>query len=352
MRRSAKKTILQTLVIAGLLGCGSAALAQTAASPDPAPNETATNPTDLNQIIVEGERPYDEETLKQNVRDIAMRGRFGERPLPRFNSRICLHVAEQGSDIAQSVEARIVQNIRTLGLEQGKEGCEVNALVVFVFEPGNFIKGLRKIQPRAFTPRGNQLIREALKRGDAVVPWSSAEFTDSSFGKTDWSNTGQVGGLLTPGGTLVNFGIPGSGFGSVVNPNGPRAVGSTALNLRNSIVVFDAARLEGFTTMQLADHATMHLLGDLQPQVGFSDDSAYSILEMFNVGSENAAPSLTLLDRAYLHGMYSMRPTEYGIRLESSVKKAYGKILNAVCSDMPECDPHNPLANEYSDAGN
>lgn len=367
MPRRERSTMVPTVLAAGLLSCGSALLAQESLpSSNSALNEATQDPALRNEIIVTGERPYDEETLRESVRDIAMRGRLLQRPLPRFNAPICLHVAGLVPDVAQAVSARIEQNVRTLGLPLGEEGCRINALVVSAIEPEDFIKGFRKVQPWAFTPRGNQLIHQALKRGDPAIPWASSSFTDfagESLQRASRSveplvtprgarfNFAARGGTLVAPGALADFGLPGAAVGVVVDPNGTRAVSLAVLNRMNSAIVFDADRISGFTTTQLADYATMHLLGDLQPRVDFSDDTAYSILEMFNVGAENAAVSLTLLDRAYLHGTYRMQPNAFASRLEASVKIAYSELLSAVCEDVSGCDPQNPMGSESAEAG-
>lgn len=365
MLRRARNGFTRALLGAGLLAFSGTALGQDSPpSTDPVPGQAENDPVVLNRIIVTGERPYDEKSLEESVGDIAMRGRLGMRPLPRFNAPVCLHVAGLIPNVAQAVSARIEQNVRTLGLPLGEEGCRVNALVVSAVEPEAFIKGFRKVQPWAFTPRGNQLIRAALKRGDAAIPWASA-FLGDFAGETLHSDPDSVEDLVTPsgrrlnfavrgntllasGGALANFGLPGTAVGGVIDPNGSRAIPQAILNRMNSTIVFDADRLSGFTITQLADYATMHLLGDLQPRVDFSDDAAYSILEMFNAGAENAAPSLTLLDRAYLHGAYRMRPNEPGSRLEASVKVAYTELLGAVCDDMEGCDARNLAARASS----
>lgn len=332
-------SVFRAAVSVGFLGSAGALLAADdplpaeAASPDAGADIAATN-----QIVVTGERAYDDETLRKAVFDINLRDRKRLRPLARFNAPVCLHVAGLQPVAARTLQARIEQNVQSLGLALGKPGCRVNALVVSAFEPEEFIKGFRKVQPWAFTPRGNQLIRTALDRGDPAIVWSSASFFDFA-GETLRGNRGQAVPLTTPSGAQIYFGVPGSVIEGTANPNPLRGILQFGLHRMNSAIVFDADRLSGFSVTQVADYATMHLLGELRPQANFASDQTHSILEMFTQRADNAAPSLTLLDRSYLHGIYA--PDVNGplraSQLERSVKVAYAKLLGVVCDDVPGC---------------
>jgi hypothetical protein len=327
----------RTALFAVLLGSHVTTLGQEPAdAPDPAPNVSAEVPPPGNEIVVQGERIYDEKALKGAVGDIAMRGRLAYRPLARYNSPLCLHVDGLPAATAQAIKSRIEDHARTLGLSLDGKGCKVNALIVSVTEPEAFIDGYRKLRPWAFGLDANQTIRASLRRKDPAIIWFDTVETPADSISLDMNNAPVLRSDVP---ALGLFGVP---FNFVW---GSGDTGHTLLRVPvtrsriNGTIVFDANRLGDFTTMQVADYAAMRLFGDTQPTVQFSDDAAFSILSMFETGPATAAHALTLLDRAYLQGIYRMKPYAHAGQLERSAQIAYRELLGTTCKDMSQCEP-------------
>lgn len=337
MPHSTRHFVAQTALCAVLLCSHVAVLGQDPAQTSEAPYTTSTGATPSdNDILVTGERIYGEEALKEAVGEIAMRGRIAYRPLPRYNSPLCLHVAGLTDETAQAIKSRIEEHAGTLGLSLGERGCKVNALVVSVTEPKSFIDGYRKLQPWAFGAEADRTIRTSLRREDPV---------------TIWFDTLELPGDPVSSGRdtvpVLRSDVPAFGTGDVpINfIMGSGVTGHTLLRVPvtlsriNGTIVFDANRLRGFTNEQVADYATMRLFGDTQPRVKFSDNAAFSIISMFEAGPAGAAPALTLLDRAYLQGIYRMKPYAHAGQLERSAQIAYREMLGGSCADMSQCGP-------------
>lgn len=292
-------------------------------------------------IIVEGERAVDEEAVRDAVRDIAMRGRSNLRPMTRFQAPLCLQVAGLGEQINAQVAERIRANSRDAGATVASEDCEHNAVVVVVKDPESLIERLRKEQPNLFTARTNQKIKAAQRRGDVAVGWSVSRIA------------GVRGRPLPENGSFAGAGVAGA---ATVSQHAGQAVPTTAsggvsrykipfsLERVFSVLVFDVERMADVHLDQIADFATMKLLADPQPTVELDEGTrADTILTLFDAGPRDAPQRMTQLDRAFLRGLYKLRPNDPSTRLEKFVLSAYDDIrkedcatrARGVCRDTP-----------------
>lgn len=327
--------VAQTALFAVLLGSGVKAFGQERPpSSDPAPDSRSDIKLEANDIVVPGERFYDDVTLQAAVGDISMRGRISYRPIPRYIAPLCLHVAGLADAASQQIKSWIEDHAKLLGLSLDKKGCKSNALVVLVDDPEAFIAGYRKRQPWAFGADAARSIKAALNRNDPAIIWfdTNGTFIEAEFG------AGAAPTSRTDVPLIGAFGLPmrffGPGGDVFYTPMRPRLINE----LRNGTIIFDTNRLQGFTVRQVADYAAMRLFGNTQPTVAFSDDAAVSILSMFEAGPSGAAPALTLLDRAYLQGIHRMKPYDHPTRLERSVQIAYRGMIDATCAEWAHCD--------------
>ena len=283
--------------------------------------------TEGEPIVVTGERAIEREELRDAVRDIAMRGRTPKRPLSQFQAPLCLNVTGLGDQFGPQVAERIRQNTRDAGAEVASSDCEVNALVVVVRDPDSLIKNLRKSQPDLFSVPVNRTIKAAENRGDAAIAWSVDRLGQARGGKLD-----RVGGPVGTAGLALydnsGFEVPQTqSLGTTARSKIPFSIEKVY-----SIIIFDVDRLINVHVDQLADFATMRLLANPQPTVEIETERADSILTLFDMDPLDAPQGLTQIDRAYLKGLYALRPNDPATRLEGFVATAYDDIRASDCA--------------------
>jgi hypothetical protein len=272
-----------------------------------------------NAIIVTGQRPAKDEELRTALRDLAMRGRTNDRPVARFQGRLCVSVFGLGERFGREVKRRIETNASEAGVKVERRKCKANAVVVVVRNPELLIDQIFTKRGRTLTPEARREIRAAQRRGDVAVSWSIEELAAAQGGASS------VGADLAGAAGAGNFDSAATMFNSAsisrIRPN-------FSLSRTHAMTVFDVDRLAGVHLNQLADFATMRLLTDPQPVVKLEAGAPESILTLFDVDLDDAAPHLTSLDRAYLKGLYAMRPDDPGTALERFVLAAYKKIVS------------------------
>ncbi|MEO0463725.1 MAG: hypothetical protein AAF127_11380 [Pseudomonadota bacterium] len=283
-------------------------------------------------IIVEGQKPLDKKDARAAVRDLAMRGRSHLKPLAKYSKPLCLSVAGLGERYNTQVADRVKQNATDAEIPIADADCKTNAAVVVVKNPEKLIKRLRKVKPRLVSMEANHRIRDSRARGDAYYAWSQDRVGRPGGGRA--VERGEVAGAA---GTAL-FGNP--GFTVPTN----RILGTSKFTIsysiqrRFSIIIFDVERLGGVHLNQLADFATMRLLTEPQPTVELENARTDSILTLFDVDPESAPPVMTQLDRAYLRGLYKMRPNEKSSRLERFVL-AELETMQSGAMDDGDCRP-------------
>ncbi|MGB7405391.1 MAG: hypothetical protein WA906_06860, partial [Pacificimonas sp.] len=213
-------------------------------------------------------------------------------------------------------------------LEIDDADCTANALVLVVDEPERLIERMRDWKPRLFDVRADREIGAAIKRGDTVIGWSRGAVGD---------RRGQeiLPGAGVPGDSSgLSFGLPGA-EAPVTSTGFPSRV-SIGFSYRRdvSVVIFDVRRLEGVHLNQLADYATIYLIGSPRRLLEHEKLAGLSILTLFEDGPLAAPIGLTRLDRAYLRGLYSLRPNENSRRLAASTRVAYEQIAGDSCGSV------------------
>jgi len=279
-------------------------------------------------IIVTGDRFLDEDRVREAVRSIARRGRSSGEPLVRFQDPLCVMVSGLGDVLSERVAERIRLQARNVGAKLAESGCTPNATVVLVDRPKVLIDRMRRERPALLDSDSLRRIRSALDSGYPAISWASTERRD------------QFGRQLPPGNPLGGL-VRESLFDEMLYARDNRFPSQLNLNFSTArsgaFVVFNAYEMSGVHLDQLADYATMHILGNPKPDARLSTDGPASILDLFRFGPEEAPPGLTLIDLAYLKGLYAMRPTDPGRRLESSSLVAYEEL--AARDDLKGHDP-------------
>jgi len=308
----------------GRIGSGAllAGLIAALAAPLAAQQADAAAGEDDPAIIVQGERELDSKELRDAVRDVAMRGREAKRPLMRYQVPLCPRTIGFPARMGAYVVERIRRNTLDAGLavDEDADGCIANALVIVVDDPDTLIKRMRQTNPDLFNVRINRDIKAAQNRGDAAIVWSH------------YAMQGPNGRGGAASGAMASNTLEGSFANAGGAPRDMRlSFPSTvfipySLEKMATIMVFDVDRLDGVHLDQLADFATLRILGQPQPTIDIEQDGAVSILNLFDAEPAAAPREMTRLDRAYLRGLYAMRPNDPSTRLEYFVTLAYQEL--------------------------
>lgn len=324
-------TMFQRHILASaLLGlaavCPVATTAQTPTEPAADENSDDILLNASPEIEVRGERPLNEDTVSDGIRDIAV-SRGPKEPRAQFADPLCLHVQGLGEELSERVAVRVRAHALDAGIAIDDEGCTTNAFILVVDRPAVLIERLRETMPNLFNHRVTRRLRSDAERREPVISWT-VEGLRPRFANGE---SGYDGTLDASGVQLGNG-----------EANVPTARGTYPTRLRNSFgvarsgafVIFDVRQLNNIHIRQLADYATMQLLASPRRQIKFEELAAPTILTLFKDGPLEAPQALTRLDRAYLKGLYALRPTDWGSRLMSSAKRA-----NA---NLPESEPEHP----------
>lgn len=209
------------------------------------------------------------------------------------------------------VAERIRANVREAGIALADGPCKPNALVSANRRPESVIGALRKRDPQLFNRESDAAIRRQLAADSPVIAWGETTLR---------ANDGLIFGERSTASQNPAFVVP-AFFGAA--PSRHRAPLYQAKV--NALVFFDLDRLEDVHVHQLADFATLHLLGDPRDPVDHAEAGVPTILSLFAEGAAKAPQAMTSLDRAYLRGLYTLRSNEWGWHLTASVLGAYEK---------------------------
>ena len=281
-------------------------------------------------IVVEGERAVQEKEIENAVGEIAMRGRSLWEPMTRFQKPLCVNVTGLGTEFNDQVAERIRTNTRDANFTVDKPGCKTNALVIVVKNPNRLIERLREENPTLFNAKVNQKIKRAQRLGDAAIFWSAEQISQP--------NGRPIVAAESPAGAVGEaiFGNADQGAPVTSRLGTSRFKINYSIEKVFSVIVFDVEKLGGVHLDQLADYATMRMLADPQPTVEMDEESrAQTILTLFDMDPYEAPQQMTQLDRAFLRGLYTMRPNQPSTRLEKFVLSAYEEIRNEDCDERP-----------------
>ncbi len=320
--RTASAARIVPFALALMLGTG--ALAQQAPQASDEIGEDLKG-RDGRPIIVIGEPELETEEVRNALRDVAMRGRSYDRPLERYQQPLCVTVLGLGEAMGGKVADRVRANAVEAGLELGAQDCITNALIIVVDDQERLIERLRDLEPRMFNPRISRGIKAALRRGDAAITWAGYQIQGPA-------GRGGLSSVVVSSGADVVGSRGGSNIRTTRSTTPSRREIQFSIEKLSTVMVFDVDRLDGVGLHQLGDFITMRVLGQPQPSVAVEEERAASILSLFDGAPTAAPPGMTQLDRAYLKGLYAMRPNEPGNRLEHFVRRAYEDMRARDCA--------------------
>ncbi|MFL0671546.1 MAG: hypothetical protein ACJLS3_09055 [Erythrobacter sp.] len=243
------------------------------------------------EIIVKGERPLTPKEIGNAVDHLTRRtGLFAA--IARFETPVCVLVIGLGERADEKIAARIRENVAAVGLQVAKSPkCRPNAIMIItndmqgtfdsIYHKRQFLIGLPDLREYSLIT-----LKAQLRDKKPAVSWSTLGF-----------------GALQNGALLA--GQPQSaGFWGWNASRGAPLGG----NLRDSAVLLvDFQRLNGVHVHQLADFATVHLLGSPRTATDPANAGVPTILSLFEEGPSKAPQRLTTFDRAYLCGLYRIR---------------------------------------------
>lgn len=255
-------------------------------------------PVALGDVVVTG-RPLDE-MIREFVNEIAAPNRG--RGIARWNSQICVGVANLRSEAAQYIVDRVSTVAEDLGLEPGAPGCTPNVIVVASGDPDRLAGELVEGRLRAFRMGGTGMDRggralAAFVGSDAPVRWWQVSLpTDSETGDR---------AVRLPGECYAPC-IEPIDFAPIINVNAASRLTTQIVDyIFRTVVILDVDQVSRVSGQQLADYVAMVTLAQIDPQ---ADTSRYaSILNVFD--DPGVAASLTDWDQAYLAGLYNAERT-------------------------------------------
>lgn len=256
---------------------------------DPTPPQDRA--TQLEDVVVEGRRL---EALAEGfVEDVAAPNR--RRGLARWNTPVCVGVANVRRDIAQAVVDRISDVAAGLEIQVGEPGCAANALIVVVEDGAALARALVEQKRRAFDVGSTQMTQtsgalETFQSDVRPVRWWQVSTPVNS-------ETG-LRAIRLPGDLDPSTGEPAA---PTINVFAASRINSQIRDdMSKVIVIADADDVSGLSVTQLADYLAMIVLAQI-------DDDAESarydtVLNLF--ADREGVQGLTDWDMAYLQGLY------------------------------------------------
>lgn len=297
--------LLSSAVLLGSMGGVVHASAQDPQKP--APEASAATDT---EIKVRGEKVLEPPAIIQNLKILSAPDRFSD-PLPRFYTPLCPRVAGIERALAEVVEERIRQNAELVGLDPAPPNCVPNGIVIVLEQPRAMFEQLRNKRPGLIGPhelrdRSMRAIRADLDAERPVVMWNHI---------VPFANNGIV---------LAN-----GNFFQIVNGTVPRFANNAARAKDRSVVIFDKRQLADIDTLQMADLASLYLLGQPRHHIDINSVEVPTLLTLFRDGPQEAPTGLTEFDRAYLQGVYTIPRNAWSKRLGAAVVSMYRENCEA-----------------------
>ncbi|MGY6552174.1 MAG: hypothetical protein ACXIT4_09820 [Erythrobacter sp.] len=280
------------------------------AAPPPEAGSDDGDATDA-EIIVRGDRPLERREISKGLFELTRRPGLQE-VLPRFHTPLCVSVVGLGKSYDGQIAERIRRNAEAFGLDVDKGRCSPNAVVLIAGDPAEAFQTVRDKRPELL---GAPLWREVTIR----VLEHELEIKKPAV---SWSHS-----MPVSHDDVSNFNPFGFAEIRVWAPN--RATATHYRARQSAVVLFDYSQLNGVHIDQLADFATLHLLGSPQRSVSAEDAPVPTILTLFDEGPASAPKGLTRFDRAYLCGLYKMPRNYYATALNRDVFLAYENSCNA-----------------------
>ena len=318
------------LMSAALIMPGTSVAMSQAAAPAAAQTQTDAGPDDavrLEDVEVTGGRL--EDVITDFVNEVAEPNR--RRGLARWNSEICVGVANLSAEAAEYLADRISTVAEDIGLQVAGPGCTPNILVVATGDGNALARGLVERTPRAFRmggsgmDRGGAALRDFIETDRPVRWWQMSLPVDSQTGDRAVRIPGDCNGDCT---SALDAAPQISVFAA------SRLRTQIVDNLIRTVVIVDVDQVATLGIQQLADYIAMVSFAQIDPD---ADTRAYAtILNVFD--DPGVGDGITEWDRAYLDGLYAAERTAANGRanrseIVSSIRRAHGRIRAGEAED-------------------
>lgn len=283
MRMRGLLTRLGSVAAVLVLPCESMLLAQS--QPQAAPTDEAAS-TDEAAIVVTGNREKQAAAAAVQAKVITQKP-SGDVPLPRHYAALCVITFGIDPAYGELLAQRVTDNARLLGLAVGGPKCSPNVWIGFITNSKAEVAKLKTSNPEMFAELKRFEIDRIFGGSGAAQVWHSTE---------QRSVDGKPIAYTTINGRAVK-----------TNPQYQtgRTISPVRTDINGSLVIFDRARANGLTVLQLADYATMRILAPVQDIARVEPGTVPSILTLFAVDSDSPG-GLTEFDWSYLSAFYRL----------------------------------------------
>lgn len=262
-----------------------AAAAMSANSVDAQPTEqTAENGSA--DITVIGRMQEQKEAVRTLARDITRPQRNGS-PLAKYYEPMCFATFGLSSDYGSYLIELMQDNARNLGLRIAEPGCQANALVAIQSDAKGSFDQLKTEYPWVFGQLNDYEIDRIEKGDEAVRAWNVLE--DKGLDGTPFFTT-EIDGIIVP----IN-----------VDKGNSRLKQPIRRDMVISVVMIDADEIVGKSLQQIADYSSVRLLTQTYDETESDVSISPTILSLFT-DPDNAPPSMTRFDRAYIRALYKL----------------------------------------------
>lgn len=286
-------------------------------SPAPAADQEAVR---LEDVEVTG-RSLDS-LIRNFVNEVAAPNR--NRGIARWDSRICVGVANLRGEPAQYIVDRVSTVAEDVGLSVGAPGCKPNLLIVATADGAGLARELVQDRQRAFRmggsgmDRGGAALRDFQEADRPVRWWQVSMPTDSETGHRAISLPGECRNACTSP----------MDYAPAINVFAASRLSTQIVdNIFRTVVIVDVDKASHVDVVQLADYIAMVSLAQIDPD---ADTSGYaSILNVF--AEPETVATLTEWDKAYLYGLYDAQRSRKNLRagkteIASSIRRAHTRL--------------------------
>jgi hypothetical protein len=248
-------------------------------------------PADQSAIVVTGEK-----NTKQAIRDFvrALTPVGSSEQISRFELSVCPAVFGLPQAQAAAIARRMRLVAQSAGLDLGSASCTPNVLVIVTAEKKALLEQLQKIRPNYF---GELSTRQIIKLENSPGPAAAWQLAGSEV------NSDGVEIPSDRDSAKIDFEAPVNS--TITNPS--RLTVPTRPRFVAAVVVVESAALNGLTTTQLSDYATMRTLGAADPE-RLQKSNAPTILRILDAPMGTEVPiTMTDWDFGFLRGMYTGR---------------------------------------------
>lgn len=237
----------------------------------------------------------------------------GATQLSRFARRpVCPLAIGVPESQKEAVASRIRQVAEAAGITVGGKSCRPNVVVAVTEDKRLFIEALRQKHPYFFEQMSPRQHRRLVRQPGPATAWHVHGPLLTTDGREMPSVSGDNGGDY-----YVNFTInPGS---RITIPSHPQFAAA--------MVVVERGALDGLTTIQLADYASMRAFAQLDP-ARLEESAAPTILKVLEVPMGGSVPiTMTRWDFGLLRSLYTSPTNLAAAAQRSAIRRRLGKEL-------------------------